>query len=176
MKPIIVIAGGVVGGIAVAAGLFLFVFSGDGEAAEEPGPRTPVSAEGRLGPHIVLADRVFNLQSTGSIPAYLKLQVLVEFGTDDERWEHVLHECPATSGDCAAQEQALLEEFERSIGTGRQLMEDAVTTIVTSYSVAEVTSPGGKEELRGEIKQTVNALMGERHAVTRVLFLNFITQ
>ena len=202
VKPILMAAGGLAAGAAVAAAVFFFVLADGGEAAEEEAPREPVSVPGRLGPHVVLADRVFNLQGPASAPAYLKLQVLIEFETTDERWEHVLHGCvsgrPVTSGSsmvslapggapplegeprsgdaCAAQEQELLDEFEREIGTGRQLIEDLVTTIVTSYTAEEATSPEGKEALRREIRAGVDELMGERQTVSRVLFLNFITQ
>lgn len=202
-KPILMAAGGVTAGAVVAAAVFFLVLSGGSEAAEEEEPREPVAVPGRLGPHIVLADRVFNLQGPANVPVYLKLQVLVEFETTDERWEHVLHGCVAAERDghgaamvslapggappssgprapagdpCAAKERELLDEFEREIGTGRQLMEDLVTTIVTSYTAEEVTSPTGKEELRAEIRDSVNELLGGRHTVSRVLFLNFITQ
>jgi flagellar basal body-associated protein FliL len=208
-KAVIMGAGGLLAGVAAAAALFFFVFSG-GEAAEAlpEEPREPVSVAGRIGPHIVLEDRVFNLMSgTGSIPAYLKLQTLIEFETTDEQWEWVLNGCASTlpvvpqplvsavpggtgapavappaggagGGEdrCTSEEQALLEAFSREIGTGRQLIEDAVTSIVSAQTPEAISTPAGKEALRAEIRDAVNELLGGRHTVTRVLFLNFIQQ
>ena len=68
-----------------------------------------------------------------------------------------------------------MAEFEHEIGTGLQLIEDAVTTVVTGHSVSEIVTPEGKEALKAEIKAAVDELIHEPH-VHRVLFLNFITQ
>jgi flagellar basal body-associated protein FliL len=89
-------------------------------------------------------------------------------------------EPPATSGGeevgpCAALEAELLHEFEAEIGTGAQLIEDAVTTIVSAKTPDEVATTEGKEALKTEIKHAVEALV-EHPGVTRVLFINFITQ
>ena len=88
---------------------------------------------------------------------------------------------PATSsggeavGPCAALEAELLHEFEAEIGTGVQLIEDAVTTIVSAKTPDEMATTEGKEALKKEIEQAVEALIHEPH-VARVLLLNFITQ
>ncbi len=211
-KPLVLAVVGGLAGIGVAAGLFFFVFSGgsaeeivDGEPTPEP---TAVHVEGRIGPHIVLEDRVFNLLATASAPRYLKLETLIEFETHDEEWEEVLHGCvrslpsiePATTllvsalpvpaappafgpgeaageggGECALKEAALLAHFDEEIGTGRQLIEDAVTSIVTGKTVEEIATPAGKDALRVEIRHAVEALIPEP-LVRRVLFTNFITQ
>ncbi|MEX2446397.1 MAG: flagellar basal body-associated FliL family protein [Dehalococcoidia bacterium] len=209
-RGIVLAVGGAVAGISVAFGLFVFVLGGAqaGEAPPEAAP-TPVHVSGRLGPHIVLADRVFNLQSDGNFVAstavYLKLQTVIEFETTSEAWAHVLHGCVAASSapatprrgllvsahpggaaaplpsaaeaedPCAAEEQQLLEQFEREIGSGRQLIEDAVTTVVSGHTAAEISTPGGKEALKAEIRAAVAELITEPR-VTRVLFTNFITQ
>ncbi len=212
-KPLVLAGVGGVAGIGVAAGLFFFVFSG-GSAEEvasgEPTPEpTAVHVEGRVGPHIVLEDRVFNLLASPSAPRYLKLETLIEFETHDEEWAEVLHGCvrllpsiepgatllvsalplladagaaapgagggAAGGGECAAKEAELLAHFDEEIGTGRQLIEDAVTSIVTGKTVEEIATPAGKDELRDEIRHAVEELIPEPH-VRRVLFTNFITQ
>ena len=212
-KPLVLAGIGGLAGVGVAAGLFFFVFSGgsaeeplDGEPTPEP---TPVHVEGRIGPHIVLEDRVFNLLASPSAPRYLKLETLIEFETHDEDWVDVLHGCvlapsaiepgatllvsalpvpapagpaPASpgggdggGGECAAKEAELLAHFAEEIGTGRKLIEDAVTSIVTGKTPEEIATPAGKDALRSEIRHAVEELIPEPH-VRRVLFTNFITQ
>lgn len=76
---------------------------------------------------------------------------------------------------CVALEEELLHEFEEEIGTGIHLIEDAVTIIISSKRPEEVATTEGKEALKEEIRQAVEEIIHEPH-VSRVLFLNFITQ
>lgn len=178
MSKILIIAlVGVLGGGAVAVGLFFFVFkpSGPEEPKEEP---TPVVVAGKLGPHITLPGRVFNLRpEPGKPPVYLKLETLIEFETTEESWARVLRGCVEKAGGspCKAEEEALLHEFDEEIGTGRRLIEDAITTIVSAKTLTEVSSPEGKERLRSEIMHAVEELIPHPHVV-RVLFTDFVTQ
>ncbi len=207
-KPIVLAIGSVLG-LVVAAGLYFTVFSGGGEAEVDPELEVepvPVQVAGKLGPHIVLEDRVFNLLSAGSAPVFLKLETLIEFETYDERWEHVLHGCAADLRDvgtdlyasaapggvldsgrgqdfeesalspCQLEEAELLHEFNEEIGTGRQLIEDAVTSIVSGKQSIDVVTPAGKQRLKDEIREVVQQILGKEPRVARVLFTNFITQ
>ena len=184
-KKVLMIAGGAGGALAVAAALYFFMFSGGGEEAQalefpavEP---TPVVVPGKLGPHITLEGQVYTLFSKESDPRYVRLEILIEFETYSEDWAHVLHGCVFASeeeggvGPCKAEENHLLAEFEEEIGTGRELIQDAVTSIVSAKSYEDVGSPQGKEALRAEILHAVEDLIHEPH-VTRVLFLEFLTQ
>lgn len=203
-KTIIIAVGGVVAGVAVALGIFMFVLGGGETKAEEP--VVPIRAEGRLGPHITLADRIYNLQSPPGAPTYLKMQAIIEFETPEKstkKWAHVFKGCvviaesqqperlvslrpvavsdssPAVKGPeidpCLAEEQALQAEFEHEIGTAKFLIDDAVLTVVSRRSVADVSTVDGKEALKAEIKKAVEKLIS-KPKVTRILFTNFITQ
>lgn len=212
-KPIILAVGGVIAGVVVAFAAFtLFMDGGAVPATEAATPPEPVHVPGKLGPHITLNDRVFNLLTpAGGAPVYLKLQTVIEFETTDPRWEHVLNGCgahepatgrldlasglyvsslpvlPSTSGSlpasggeggadpCEAEQASLLAEFEHEIGSGQALIEDIVTTIVTGHTAEEIATPAGKDALKAEIAHAVGELI-EEPRVTRVLFLNFITQ
>ena len=93
-KPIVLAIGGAGLALVIAAGLFLTVFSGGEEGDLEPEVEVepePIHVAGKLGPHIVLEDRVFNLLSTTSAPVFLKLETLIEIETFDERGEQVLN-------------------------------------------------------------------------------------
>src|SRR5690606_41379597 len=57
---------------------------------------------------------------------------------------------------CETERAALMSEFEHEIGTGLQLIEDAVTTVVTGHTAAEVVTPEGKEALKTEIQAAVD--------------------
>jgi flagellar basal body-associated protein FliL len=204
-KTIIIAVGGVVAGVAVALGVFFFVLGGGKSTAAEE-PIVPIRAEGRLGPHLTLTERIYNLQGAGSVQTYLKMQTIIEFETPLEStkaWASVFKGCvaeraprtsqPMVSRDprpaerealdleaakadpCAAKEEALLAEFEHEIGTGKALIEDAILTVVSRRTVADVSTPEGKESLKADIKKAVEHLIHEPK-VTRVLFTNFITQ
>ena len=67
----------------------------------------------------------------------------------------MLHGCVFSSegdavGPCKALENELLHEFEEEIGTGRSLIEDAITTVVSAKTYDELSAPEGREELRAE--------------------------
>lgn len=209
-KPIILAVGGAVAGIAVAFALFTFVLGGGSDEAVPVAEPTVVSVPGKLGPHITLADRVFNLATDGGSQIYLKLQTVIEFETTDAAWAHVLMGCGAsaphgadlrfeedlmvssvagghgaprvaeaagaTEDPCVAEQKHLLAEFEKEIGTGRQLLEDAITTIVTAHTPAELGTTEGKEALKEEILHAAEEIFHGEPRPTRVLFLNFITQ
>lgn len=209
-KPIILAVAGALGGVVVAFLAFTFLMGGSPAEAQEP-PTEVIHVPGKLGPHITLQDRVFNLLTTaGGPPIYLKLQTVIEFETTDPQWERVMTGCgahephgarlaggdvmvsalpagagapiaPAAGGGgasadpCEAEQATLLAEFEHEIGTGRALIEDAVTTIVTGHTAEEIATPDGKAALKAEIAEAIGHLI-EEPRVSRVLFLNFITQ
>lgn len=186
MKVLIIAAGGLLAGVGVAAALFMFVLGGgDSEAnalSTDPTPEpTPVVVEGKLGPHITLEDRVYTLRSPASDPRYVRLAIVIEFETFAEEWAHVLHGCvfafveESDVSPCKAEEETLLHEFEEEIGTGKALIEDAITTVVSGKSYEELSTSEGREELRAEILHSVGELIHEPE-VTRVLFLEFLTQ
>lgn len=178
-KPMLIAIAGVLAGGGLAVGVFMFLNPfGSGGAAEPTPEPTPVVVEGKLGPHIILESRIFNLRSiAGHPPTYLKLETVVEFETTDEAWAKVLHGCVQEAGGspCKAKEALLLNEFAEEIGTGRTLIEDAVTSIVSSKTIEQISSPEGKEQLREEIEERVARVIPHPH-VTRVLFTDFVTQ
>ena len=184
-KPMLMAVGGVAAGGIVAALLFVFVLGG-GAAAEpvpvEVGEPEPVHVAGKLGPHIVLAERVFTLASPPEAQRYVKLEIVIEFETFDPQWDYVLHGCvfvPSGGGGgsgCQSELEALLQEFEEGeIGTGRKLIDDAITTIISSRTLEEISTLRGRETMRQEIRDTVDEIIYEPR-VTRVLFTQFITQ
>lgn len=76
---------------------------------------------------------------------------------------------------CVAKEKALVAEFEEELGTGKSVIEDIVTTVVTRHTFDEISSAGGKEQLKQEILDAIDQVMHEPKVV-RVLFTNFVSQ
>ena len=177
-KPVLVGLGGLIAVAALGGAAYFFVLSpsGDAEAEGEPTPGAAVQVDGRLGPRVTLESRVFNLLAQpGEKQTYLKLETVIEFETSEEAWADVMLGCPSNPHDCGPAEQALLEEFTHHIGSGVTLIEDAITTIVSSKSLVELSTPEGKEALREEIRAAVEHLIPHPH-VHRVLFTDFVTQ
>lgn len=76
---------------------------------------------------------------------------------------------------CIATEKHLIAQFEEELGTGKSVIEDIVTTVVTRHSFEEISSPDGKEKLKQEIQHAIEQVMHEPKVV-RVLFTNFVSQ
>ncbi len=156
---------------AVAAAAFLFLGSGgsdaveEGAAGQEAAEQEPATVQvaGKLGPQIKLEDRVFTLSSPVESPRYAKIQIVLEFETEDPTWFEI-------SGEAL---ERRLEEFREEIPVA--LLEDAITSAVSSRTAEDLATPEGKDGLREEIRAAVDALLPEPH-VRRVLFTSFITQ
>ena len=154
--------------VAVAAAAFFFLFMGgsdpvDPEEAAAEVEASPVHVAGKLGPHITLEDRVFTLRSPEGTPRYAKLQIVIEFETEDAIWFEI-------SGEALEEK---LAEFGAAIPIA--LIEDAITTAVSSKSIDDIATPAGKDTLREDIRVAVATLLPEPQ-VRRVLFTSFITQ
>lgn len=166
LKKLLPLALGGVAIAAAAAAAFLFLGPGGSEAVEEEAAEqeaATVHVAGKLGPHITLEDRVFTLLSPVDSPRYAKLQIVLEFETEDPTWFEI-------SGEALEQR---LEEFREEIPV--VLLEDAITSAVSGKTVEDLATAQGKDGLREEIRTAVNALIPESH-VRRVLFTSFITQ
>lgn len=76
---------------------------------------------------------------------------------------------------CVAAEKGLMAHFDEELGTGKNVIEDIVTTVVTRHSFDEISAPDGKEKLKHEIQEAIEKVMHEPKVV-RVLFTNFVSQ
>lgn len=76
---------------------------------------------------------------------------------------------------CVATEKTLVAHFEEELGTGKSIIEDIVTTVVTRHTFDEISSIEGKEKLKHEIQEAIGQVMHEPKVV-RVLFTNFVSQ
>lgn len=204
-KTIIIAVGGLVAGIAAALGIFMFVLGGDSKAAEAPvtpiraeGGRLGPNI--KLTDRIYNLQSPAGAQAYLKLQAIIEFETPLK---TTKEWDSVFKGCaadlpsrapvrlasadPVAAADsaidaegeavdpCTAKEQKLQAEFEHEIGSGRALIEDAVLSVVSRRTVADVSTPEGKEALKTDIKKAVEKIIHEPK-VTRVLFTNFITQ
>ncbi|TAJ20695.1 MAG: flagellar basal body-associated FliL family protein, partial [Dehalococcoidia bacterium] len=76
---------------------------------------------------------------------------------------------------CVVTEKTLMAQFDEELGTGKSVIEDIVTAVVTRHTYDEVASVDGKEKLKREIQEAIEQVMHEPKVV-RVLFTNFVAQ
>lgn len=150
-KPIILAVGGVVVGVIVAFGVFTLLLGGGGdEAAAASLPTEPVNVSGKLGPHVVLSDRVFNLlPEAGREPVYLKLQTVIEFETLDPQWEYVLNGCGSK------------DHGSRLVPPGHLGTGDLMVSAVPGGVVVRATDETASGETADPCEEERHALMAE---------------
>lgn len=152
--------------VAVAVlGTMFFMGSRSDASAEKPEP-TAVHVEGKMGPTLVLKDRVFNLApGAGGQKHFLKMQTTIEFETTDPAWFKLT----------GKELEHAIEEFDADeIGSKRDVIEDVITTVVSGKSVEEISSAEGKAGLREEILEAIHEEL--HHPVAyRVFFTSFVT-
>jgi len=151
--------------LVAAAGAF---FAGIPQAAGLAGAQPPEKGDNPEPPSpglmYVLKERVVNLADPGA-RRYLKVSMSIEFsGTGQE-----------TKGMSAEERAKKQAEFEKSIAPQAPIIDDAIISILTAKSTADVASPEGKQQLRVEIKDALNKLLGSGR-VSNVYFTQFVIQ
>ena len=157
----------VAAGVAAALGAAYF-FAGPlltgRAAADQPTPTEADSAAVSPGPMYVLKERVVNLADPGG-RKYLKVAMSVEFATDAAEFRRASPE----------QRQEKQAEFDKKIAPLVPLIDDAILTVLTARTSAELSTAEGKQRLKEEIKERLNRILG-REQVTNVYFTQFVMQ
>ncbi len=166
MIPLIalVVIVGAVGGISfLQPGLVPFsVTFGNVQAAPAPEP-APQKHQAGSGMVYTMKERVLNLKG-GEGLRYVKLAVAIEFATEED----VSH----LKGEEYKKKQ---EEFNLLINPRVPLLNDAITTIITTKNADELATAEGKERLRAELKERFSAFI-EEPKVVQVYFTEFVMQ
>ena len=110
----------------------------------------------KLGPIYALKERIVNLADSKG-KRYLKIALTLQFKAEPEATEKTA-------------EMAKEEMAQRA-----PLIEDAVTTILTTKTFDQVITKDGKEALKTEIRDKLNELLGEGQ-VERVYITDFVVQ
>jgi flagellar FliL protein len=129
------------------------------EAAPQKGHKTP-----ERGIPVSLGERVVNLADPGGF-RYLKAEIVVELavdGIDPERLsvEKLKHE-----------KELLAKEIE----PWQPQIQDVLTMVLTSKTVADVSTPEGKEALKQELADRLQPLF-HHHEIKAVYLAQFVIQ
>ena len=170
---LIPIIGAAVVALAIGGGAGWYVGSGaaapKSEAAHEAQHEAP--KEAKSGPEpmpysYAIKDRVVNLADPGA-RRYLKVSVSLD--VLERSAEAAKRKAPPS-----AEEQKKFQEEFKSLFDAK--VNDVLTTVLSSKRVDEVTSNDGRERLREELKEKINALMPKDEQVGKVYLTDFIVQ
>jgi|GEM_PF-1508320 flagellar FliL protein len=109
-------------------------------------------------------ERVVNLADSGAF-RYLKIQVVLELAEPKAKPEQL-------KGDAYKKKQ---DELAKDMAARSALIEDQLTTILTSKTSAQLMTPEGKAALRKEMMEKLRPLVGE-YKLLGVYFTQFIIQ
>lgn len=161
MKDKKVLAGGAV--LLLAA--FWFYIKPTYFAAKPP----PVYTEEQLAaaprPTVQLEERVLNLKAPATSPNYVKLVLALQF-TDPK------HTYLGLKGDALTLKN---DAFKNEIKPELPRIWDAVTTILASKTVEQVSAVEGRDQLKAQIVEAINKDLHDLKVET-VYFATFITQ
>jgi flagellar FliL protein len=169
LKTIVMVAAGLLlvanaGFFALQIGLFpsgtVSAFGFGTGAASQKTPASPTPA----GPGIMyqMDDRIVNLIDASGL-RYLKIGLTLEFDLPDAR---------GLTGDAYKARQ---DQLAKDIASRLPIMDDAVTTILASKSWTSISSPGGKESLREELRAKLGDITGD-YKLVNVYFTQFVIQ
>ena len=158
----IVVLGAAFGGIYfLQPQLLPFAAQTSAEAAAIP---TPAPKGRGSGPIYSLKERVLNLKSTESGFRYVKLGIAIEFVSQEDYSK--------LSGE---EYKKKTEAFAGEIAPKAPMLNDVVTSVVTTKVPSDLATAEGKERLREELKERFEAVVGEPK-VANVYFTEFVMQ
>ncbi|TAK25344.1 MAG: flagellar basal body-associated FliL family protein [Chloroflexota bacterium] len=196
-----IVLGGVIGGLIGLVAIVLFVVMGVGgasvptEAAApgkgsatktlKPAADKATSDLRKFGPTYVMKDKIVNLADPGG-RRYLRFTVAIEFEahTEEKASAPLANDLvsfepgrdrplqPVTGGASKDPDKDFLAAIKKYIPA----IEDAVTTVLSSKTYADLASAEGKDQAKKEIKDRVQRLLGDSEHVTNVYFTEFVVQ
>lgn len=178
--PIVRLVALVLVGIAVGVFVGLKVLSGavsTSAPAEQtaPPPRAAVPVVPTLydGPDYRLKSRVFNLQDANA-RRYAKMAITLRFGASKDTFEKMAGEAFTKAG----------ADFEKELAPEKDFIDDTLTAVISSKSLADLLTNDGKELLKQQIMTELNKglhhepskLLGTAPQIVKVFFTDFVIQ
>ncbi|MCS7220749.1 MAG: flagellar basal body-associated FliL family protein [Anaerolineae bacterium] len=135
--------------------------------AEPIGPVAPVHQTTLRGHGILfsLGERVVNLADPGGY-RYLRVSITLEFLPESAEFYRLPPE------KRMAEETHFKEELMRQ----KPIIDDLVISILSSKTFAEIFSLEGKQQLKEELMEQLNASLGDGKYVGAVYFTDFVVQ
>lgn len=129
----------------------------------------PVYTEEQLSaapkPTVQLEERVLNLKAPATNPNYVKLVLAIQFSDPKHTYLGLKGEALTAKNDA----------FKLEIKPDLPRIWDAVTTILASKTVEQVSAVEGRDQLKTQIVDAINKDLHEMKVDT-VYFVTFITQ
>jgi flagellar basal body-associated protein FliL len=146
--------------------------SGEGGTGEMSTPTpTEVATQPGSGVMIDTGTKIINLAEPNG-NKYIRIDVVLEFAQPPE----VTPEAKAASGEgSAAAVVTAAGELTNQINARLPLVNDTVITLLSSKSFEELYTSTGKEALRGELMQKLQALIPE-YQLIGVYFTEFVVE
>ena len=162
MKDKKVLAGGAV----LVLALFWFYIKPNYMDAKPP----PVYTEQQLAeapkPTVKLEERVLNLKAPSTAPNYVKTTIALEFS--DPKHTYLGAKGAAIEAKDLAYAADLKADMPR--------VWDAIIQVVGGKTADQVSTPDGRDKLKTELIDAVNAKLDAGHKVQNIYFETFITQ
>lgn len=118
----------------------------------------------KLGPTIVLPERVLNLADSGT-GRYLKIAAAIEFKPEKDDWHK------ATDEERKKKE----DEFRKTMASRVAIMQDVFIMHISSKRSTDLMTLEGKERLKSELIQRLKAAVKEPEVVN-IYFTEFVMQ
>lgn len=136
---------------------------GSGAAAGGEAPAAGAAAQTKPGPTVKLPVRIHNL--FGVPRHYVKLAVALEFEPHDPKFFTLAGEARVVAE----------EEFALEVAPVVPLIEDAITGVVASKSIEQISTPAGRDALKRELLAALSEIVHEP-VLINVYFTEFLTQ
>lgn len=125
---------------------------------------TPIPRPPSQGVLLSLGTKVINLADPGGY-RYLKVGIVLEILPEDPKFSSLKGEARIK----------MEEEVIKELKNRSPVFEDIVTTLLSSKTFEQVFTIQGKERLKAEMKEQINARLGT-DAVLEVYFTDFVIQ
>jgi flagellar FliL protein len=112
-----------------------------------------------------LEERIVNLADPGGY-RYLRVSIVLEFLPETAEFYHLPPE----------KRQEEEKRFKQELMRQKPVIDDIVTYVLSSKTFAEVFTVEGKEQLKEELMEKLNASLGEGKYVGAVYFTDFVIQ
>jgi flagellar basal body-associated protein FliL len=150
--------------VGVLGGFFVLrtMMGGGGLTAAPP----PVVVKKEFeGPTYPIKERVYNLADANA-RRYVKLALSLKFSAETDKFENAKGEAY----------KAAATEFGLEVAPKLDLIQDTLTSVVSAKTMADLLKPEGKDQLKKEIADRLNAVLPHELHVTQVYLTDFVVQ
>ena len=150
--------------VGVLGGFFVLRTIMGGGSGAAPAPAVVVKKEFD-GPAVPIKERVFNLADANA-RRYLKLAMSLQFTAEDDAYAKA-H---------GPERKKLVDALVAELGSNVELIQDTLTTVVSSKTMAQLLTPEGKDQLKQELIGKLNTSLPHEFHIQKIYFTDFVVQ